>query len=122
MLAGKRAVRVGDQILREIADLLMKKVKDPRVESVTITGIRMSNDLKHAKVFYSVFGEKDSIARVQEGLDSARGFIKREIGLRLALKYMPDIIFSHDPTLEKGRHMEEIFDELKESGSSNVDE
>jgi len=122
MLAGKRAVRVGDQILREIADLLMKKVKDPRVEGVTITGIRMSNDLKHAKVFYSVFGEKNSVARVQEGLDSARGFIKREIGLRLALKYMPDIIFRHDPTLEKGRHMEEIFDELKESGSANGDE
>ena len=122
MLAGKRAVRVGDQILREIADLLMKKVNDPRVEGVTITGIRMSDDLKHARVFYSVFGGNDNIVRVQQGLDSARGFIKREIGLRVPLKYMPDIIFRHDPTLEKGRHMEEIFDELKESGSENVDE
>ena len=122
MLAGKRAVRVGDQILREIADVLMKKVKDPRVEGVTITGIRMSNDLKHAKVFYSVFGGKNNIARVQEGLDSARGFIKREIGLRLVLKYMPDIIFRHDPTLERGRHLEEILGGLKESGSANIDE
>ena len=122
MLAGKRAVRVGDQILREIADLLMKKVKDPRVEGVTVTGIRMSSDLKHAKVFYSVIGGENKIAQAQKGLDSARGFIKREIGFRMVLRYMPDILFMHDPTLEKGQHIEEILDDLRKDGSENVDE
>ena len=57
MLAGKRAVRVGDQILREMAELLMLKVRDPRVKRTTLTGIQLSNDLKNAKVYYSVLGD-----------------------------------------------------------------
>ena len=56
MLAGKRAVRVGDQLLREIADLLMRRVRDPRVKGATLTGVELSDDLKHAKVYYSVLG------------------------------------------------------------------
>jgi ribosome-binding factor A len=113
MLAGKRATRVGDQLLREIADLLMRKVKDPRVKNTTLTGIHLSNDLKHARVYYSVLGNEKEIQRAQAGLDSAKGFIKREIGLRLDLKYMPDLIFKHDPSLATGHHMEKLFQKLK---------
>ncbi|MBW1721113.1 MAG: 30S ribosome-binding factor RbfA [Deltaproteobacteria bacterium] len=113
MLAGKRAVRVGDQILREIADLLMRKVKDPRAQGATLTGIRLSNDLRHARVYFSVLGGRAEIMRVQAGLESAKGYIKREIGLRLDLKYLPEIVFMHDPSLEKGRYMEELLSRLK---------
>ena len=113
MLAGKRAVKVGDQILKEIADLLIKKVRDPRVKGATLTGIHLSNDLRHAKVYYSVLGDKEHAVRTLQGLDSARGFIKREIGLRTDLKYIPDIIFKHDPSLEKGTSMEQLFEKLK---------
>ena len=80
MLAGKRSARVGDQILKEIADLLMQKVKDPRVRGVTLTGVNISDDLRHARIFYSFLGDKGNIPRVQAGLDSAKGFIKKEIG------------------------------------------
>jgi len=113
MLAGKRAVRVGDQILKEIAYLLTQKVKDPRVNGVTLTGIYLSDDLKHARVYYSVVGDNKNIMRGQSGLDSAKGYIKREIGLRLNLRFVPDIIFEHDPTLETGNRMEKLFQKIR---------
>ena len=120
MLAGKRAVRVGDQLLREIADLLLNSVRDPRVKGATLTGVDLSNDLKHAKVFYSLIGDEKEFERIQEGLDSAKGFIKRELAARMELKYMPDIIFRRDPSLEEGNRMERLFESLKsdESGDS----
>jgi len=119
MLAGKRAVRVGDQIQKGISYLLLERVKDPRVRGVTVTGIKLSNDLKRARVFFSVIGEQDQIDEAQAGLDSAKGFIKREIGLRLSLRYTPEIIFTYDPSLESGSHMESLFEKLKYNESKN---
>ena len=113
MLPGKRAVRVGDLILREVAFLLLKRVKDPRVQGVTLTGIRLSNDLKRAKIFYSIVGDQLQIERAQTGLNSAKGFIKREIGIRMELRYVPEISFLHDPSLEDGSHMERIFEKIR---------
>lgn len=118
MLAGKRAVRVGDQILREMALLLMNRVKDPRVKRATLTGIHLSNDLKHARVYFSVIGDITDIQNTQAGLDSAKGFIKREIGLKMNLKYMPDILFKHDPTLELGTQMDRLFEKIKSEKST----
>jgi ribosome-binding factor A len=115
MLAGKRAVRVGDQILKEIALLLLERVRDPRVQGVTVTGIRLSNDLKLARVYFSVMEEKNNHKRAQEGLDKAKGFIKREIGLRMELKYIPEITFIHDPSMENGSHLDRVFEEIRKS-------
>lgn len=113
MLAGKRAVRVGDQLLREVADLLMTKVKDPRVKGATLTGIHLSDDLKHARIFFSVIGGRDAVRNSQSGLDSAKGYIKREVASRLELKNIPDIVFKHDPSLETGQHMEKLFEKIR---------
>jgi ribosome-binding factor A len=113
VLPGKRAIRVGDQIRREIADLLMRRVKDPRCQGVTLTGVDVSQDLRHARVYFSLIGSPEDVRKVQSGLDSAKGFIKREIGLRLDLKYIPDIVFRYDPTLEKGDHLEKLFRKMK---------
>jgi ribosome-binding factor A len=113
MLPGRRANRVGDLILREIADLLMTRVKDPRVKKTTVTGIVVSKDLRYAKVFYSLIGSEQEIMEAQKGLESATGFIKREIGLRMDLKYIPDIVFKHDPSLAEGDHMEKLFQRLR---------
>ena len=115
MLAGKRAVRVGDQILKEIATLLLNRVKDPRVKGVTITGTKLSNDLKMARVYFSVIGEKSEVEMALNGLNSAKGFIKREIGLRMKLRYVPEIKFVHDPSLESGSYLDGIFQEIKKN-------
>jgi ribosome-binding factor A len=115
MLAGKRAVRVGDHILKEIALLLLNRVRDPRVQGVTVTGVRLSDDLKMAKVFYSVMGDESRINGAQAGLESAKGFIKKEIGLRSALRYVPEIIFVHDPSLESGSHMDIVLEEIRKA-------
>jgi ribosome-binding factor A len=122
MVQGDRASRVGDMILREIADLLMRKVKDPRVKGVTITGVFVSKDLRHAKVYFSVIGGERDIRMAQMGLDSAKGFIKREFGFRMDLKYVPDILFKHDPSLEKGSQMEKLLQKIKEDECSVPDE
>ena len=122
MLAGKRSIRVGDQILKELAEFIAKKVRDPRVNGVTLTGIRMSNDLKHARIFYSFMGDEKEIARIQAGLDSAKGFIKRHLGQKVALRYIPDIIFQYDPTLEMGNQIEKLFQKILKDESKNSNE
>lgn len=113
MLAGKRSERIGDRIRKETAVLLLEKVKDPRVGDVTVTGVDLSGDLKVAKVYYSTIGGKERINNAQKGLDSAKGFIKKEIGCRLKLRYIPDITFVHDPTLEQADRMEKILKSLE---------
>ena len=112
MLGGKRTSRVGDQIMKVVADLLLRKVRDPRVKDVTLTGIEVSKDLRHSRIFFSVMGETKDIQKTQKGLDSARGFIKREIGSRMDIKYIPDIIFKYDPTLEKTEDLEKLFKKI----------
>ncbi|MCG6881354.1 MAG: 30S ribosome-binding factor RbfA [Deltaproteobacteria bacterium] len=113
MLPGKRSVRVGDVILREVALLLLEKVRDPRVKGVTLTGIHLSDDLKQARIYYSVMGDETRVLKAQSGLDSAKGFVKREIGRRASLRYIPDITFVYDPSLKTGDHMERIFEKIR---------
>ena len=120
MLAGKRSARVGDQIQKEVSILLLERVKDPRVKGVTVTGIRLSDDLKMARIYYSVMGSREQVERAQAGLDSAKGFIKRQIGIRMGLRYVPEITFVHDSSLENGSYMDNLFVEIgldKESES-----
>ena len=118
MLPGKRATRVGDQILRFIAELLMNKIRDPRVKNVTLTGINLSNDLKNARIFFSVMGTDSDVEQALKGLDSARGFIKRQLGSGLELRYVPDILFDHDPTLATGNRLEQLFKKIQDDGTS----
>lgn len=117
MLAGKRTNRVGDEILKCTAGLLMQKVKDPRVNGVTITGVNISNDLKNASIYFSLIGSEEDVRRAKAGLESAKGYIKRQIGLCVKLKNVPDIIFKHDPTLETGNRLEKLFQRIKEENS-----
>lgn len=112
MPAGKRSVRVGEQLLKEIAYLVEHKVRDPRVRKVTLTGVHMTSDLKIARVYYSLFGDEKEIEQAGDGLESAKGFIKREIGRTLSLRYMPDLQFRHDPSLARGEEMDRLIESL----------
>jgi len=110
---------VGDRIREEISDLLLRRVKDPRIGFVTITGVELSPNLRYAKVFYSVVGAEEDQKRAGQGLESAGGFIKRELARRLQLKFMPDIEFHYDSSLEYGDRMERLFKELQGAGSED---
>ncbi len=108
----KRAERVGDLIKREISEMLIRGIKDPRIGLVTITRVRLSDDLRLAKVFFSVMGSEEDRTRNLQGLNSAKGFIKREIGKRIHLRYVPDIVFKFDPSVEYADHIDRLFKEI----------
>lgn len=109
----KRAQRIGDRIREEISDLLLRKIRDPRIVGfLTITDVQMSKDLRRAKVFFSMIGDEKDREQVMIGLKSATGFIKRELSGRLELRYMPDIIFQYDTSLEYGSRIAKVLDEV----------
>ena len=109
----RRIDRLGDQIREEIADIIARKLKDPRVGFVTVTAVYVSEDLRHAKVFVSIYGDEKTQAETMKGLNSAAGFVKGEIGRRIKIKFTPDIVFKQDTSLEKAAHVLDILDHIK---------
>ncbi|MEE9435600.1 MAG: 30S ribosome-binding factor RbfA [Candidatus Adiutricales bacterium] len=112
----KRVSKVQGLILEEISRLLLLKAKDPRLKDVTVTGVDLSPDLKKARVYYNLLegnADRDQIAKV---LEKSSSFFRREVGRSAGLKFTPEIIFIFDPSQDYGRHMDEVFRRLKESG------
>jgi ribosome-binding factor A len=112
----KRSDRIADQLHREIAELVMRRVKDPRVQAVTITGVEVSRDLQHANVFYCITGkpgdkEKETVA---EGLNKAKGFIRQELGKRLTMKHLPQLSFRYDQSFDYGEKIERLLKEIQQ--------
>ncbi|HUU39975.1 MAG TPA: 30S ribosome-binding factor RbfA [Desulfatiglandales bacterium] len=112
MLAGNRSYRVGDQILREISSILLRRIKDPRLKGVTLTDVKMTKDLRHAYVYYSLLGQDEQISQAQEGFESAKGFIRKEMSEGLRLRYVPDIEFRYDTSLEYGQKIEKLLEKI----------
>lgn len=109
----KRSERVGDQMLHEVADILLRKIKDPRIGFVTVTAVEISDDLRNAKIFVSVLGgRKEETLR---GLESASAFIRSELGRRMRLKFIPELLFRIDDSAERGARMMDIFRSMAES-------
>jgi ribosome-binding factor A len=115
MIRFKRSEKVGDLIREEISQIFLRGLKDPRIGFVTITKVDVSDDLRVAKVYYSVFGGEQEKEESYEGLESAKGYIKRELGRRVRLKYMPEISFKFDDSLEYGEHIEELLRGVKDT-------
>jgi ribosome-binding factor A len=115
MVEYKRSERVGDQIRMEIADILMTKVKDPRIGFVTVTSVEVSDDLRNAKVFISVLGT--DVSRSFQGLEKARSFIRSELGRRLKLRFVPELSFHEDHTAEEAAKIYKLMEKVKESPS-----
>ncbi|GAF71008.1 unnamed protein product, partial [marine sediment metagenome] len=97
----RRADSVKGLLQKEIS-LLLRKVKDPRIGFVTITGVEVTDDLRHAKVYVSVMGAESMRTQTMEGLHSAAGFIRRELGRVLTLRRIPEIVFRYDESVERG--------------------
>ena len=109
----KRTVQVGGLIQQELSDLLLRKIKDPRLEMVTITGVEVSPDLKLARVFFSRYGHPEATRRTVEGLQRAAGFLRRELGERMKLRYVPELEFIHDTSYEYGDRIEALLKTIR---------
>ena len=109
-----RVDRVGMEIKREVNEILQKKVRDPRVQNVTITDVQMLGDLSAAKVFYTIHStlEADN-QKAQTGLEKATGTIKRELGKNLTMYKIPDLIFIKDESIEYGNKIDEMLRNLE---------
>jgi ribosome-binding factor A len=104
--------RVSDMVRMHLADLLQRKASDPRLRLVTITGVEVTLDGVRADVHYSVLGGPEERDRVQAGLESACGWLRRELGGRIRLRNTPELVFHYDPSLERGENIAAILDEL----------
>jgi ribosome-binding factor A len=113
--------RVSDLVRSRLVALLTRKANDPRLEMVTITDVIVSRDTRHADVHYSVLGGSEVQAEAQSGLESASGWLRRELGQRLRLRNTPTLHFYYDPSLERGEHIASILDELDISGADETD-
>ncbi len=108
----KRATRVADQIRMEVADILMRKAKDPRVGSVTVTDVELSNDLRLARIYVTTLQEDDGESDVFAGLAKASGFIRAELGRRLSLRYTPELVFEKDMSGPRGDRVLSLLEGL----------
>jgi ribosome-binding factor A len=108
----KRAERVADQIRMEVADILMRRIKDPRVRSVTVTDVELTSDLRLARVYVTTMERDESERQVFDGLAKASGFIRNELGKRLSLRYLPDLSFVKDISGPRGDRILQLLDSL----------
>ncbi|MBE9506837.1 MAG: 30S ribosome-binding factor RbfA [Chloroflexi bacterium] len=104
--------RVSDLIRTHLVDLLRRKANDPRLQMVTITDVTVTPDTIRADVHFSVLGGAEAQAETQAGLESAAGWLRRELGSRLRLRNTPQLVFHYDPSLERGERIASILDEL----------
>jgi ribosome-binding factor A len=112
----KRADRVADQIRMEVADILMRKIKDPRVHSVTVTGVELTADLRIAHVFVTTMETEQAERDTFAGLSKASGFVRAELGRRLTLRYLPEVIFKKDVSGQRGDRIMRLLDGLHGGG------
>jgi ribosome-binding factor A len=111
----RRTQRLALQIQQEISMMLFRSVKDRRIGLVTITGAELSPDLRHAKVFFSAMGTEKEKHESTEALNHAAGWIRRELGQRIRMKFLPEIVFRVDTSQEYGERIDRLLDEIKES-------
>lgn len=111
-----RPERVEQFIKEELSQILQREVRDPRIGFVSVTDVEVSVDLRHARVFVSVLGDAEAKAATMDGLRSASGYIRRELGGRLQMRHTPDISFRLDDSIERGARVNKLLGEVaKES-------
>jgi len=104
-----RSDRVSGHIQRVLSEVLQKDVKDPRLEMIIITGVKMSRDLRVARIYYATSEGGKNTTEVTEGFKSALGYVKRQLSRELGLRYMPDLKFLYDESFDYGSHIDEIL-------------
>ena len=114
-----RQEKLGELIAVELSDLLRTRLKDPRVGFASITHVEVSGDLRHAKVFVSVMGSSEEQEESMKGLKHAASFLRRELAGRIALRYMPELAFKLDMSIEQGSHVLELIRQIEHEETAN---
>ena len=109
----QRADRVADLIKAEISHILLRQIQDPRLQNVTITDVEVTKDLHLAKVFFVRMGERECSDDTKGGLRSATGFLRRELGKKVKLRYVPELMFVYDKSFAYGDRIERLLAEVK---------
>ncbi len=109
----KRADRVADLIKQEIAEINRREAHDPRIANITVTDVKLTDDLRSARIYVVELGKDRMSDEVGQGLAKAKGFLKRELGKRLQLRYVPELSFFHDPSFEYGSKIEKLLQEIR---------
>ena len=110
-----RYEKVAETLKKEISNIIHDELKDPRLGFITVTGVELSQDLRFAKIFFSVLGKEEDYQKSKAALDSALGFIRRLIAERIKLQFVPEIVFKEDRSIEYSIKIEEILQEIKNS-------
>ena len=104
-----RTHRVAEQIQRELAELIQLELKDPRVGMITVTGVEVTSDYSHAKVFFSLLGDQERLQQALLGLNSAAGYLRSQVAHRMKLRIMPALHFVHDTSIEEGMRLDKLI-------------
>ncbi len=114
MAEARRPERVSELVLRELSNLLLRELRDPRLRGVTLTHVHMDDDLRHGRVYFSHLAGREHAAAVKAGFKSASGFIRREIGRVLSLRYTPNLDFEYDEGIENSARIGELLRDIRD--------
>ena len=117
-MASERVNRVAQRIKEEVAQILQRELKDPRIGFITITRVNVTADLHHATVYFSFLESHGKLTEIEKGLKSAQGFIRRLLGERLQLRVTPDLAFRSDPSVAESIRISKLLDDLNKPEKS----
>ena len=109
MTSHHRPERVAQMVQQLLGELFARGMRDPRIGLVTITGVKMSPDLREARVFWTVHGDSEQRKHTGQGLHNARGFLRHEIGVQLKLRVTPELRFTYDEAIDRGERIEQLI-------------
>lgn len=111
-MAKIRVGRVGEQLKKELSQIIQTELKDPRIGFITVTGVEVTSDLSQAKVYLSVLGTEEQKEETLKALDRANGFLRSEVGKRMRLRHTPVLLFKFDSSIEYGSHISSLLDQI----------
>jgi ribosome-binding factor A len=117
-MSSPRVRKVADRIQVIVAEMLERRIKDPRLGFVTVTDVRVTGDTQNASVFYTVFGEEEQLAGTSAALESAKGLIRSEVAKQLGMRHAPSLEFIHDALPESARHLDDLLAKARESDAA----
>ncbi|MFC5648979.1 30S ribosome-binding factor RbfA [Paenibacillus solisilvae] len=111
-MAKIRVGRVGEQIKKELSQLIQSELKDPRIGFITVTGVELTNDLSQARVFLSVLGSDEQKEETLKALARGTGFLRSELGKRIRFRHTPELLFKFDNSIEYGSRIESLLNNI----------